>query len=255
MPAIIVLTMRQMTFPPSVGEPVQQVLIVDDDAGLRSEIGQYLTEYGYRTHMAASGHEMDRVLGSTQIDVVILDVMLPGEDGLSICRRIAERPGPGIIIVSARGEQLDRVLGLEFGADDYLPKPCAPRELLARVRSVLRRRSAAGPGEPRQHRDYAFAGFVLDKAGTRLRAPNGAVLALTPGELALLKIFLKSPRRVFSRSELVRLARGDMEDDLDRAVEVQISRLRRKLRSGCDEELIKTIRGAGYLLDAAVSQP
>jgi two-component system OmpR family response regulator len=236
-----------------VSAAVQQVLIVDDDAGLRSEVGQYLAGYGYGSHLAADAMEMDRVLGSTPIDVMILDLMLPGEDGLSICRRMADRPGPGIIIVSARGEQLDRVLGLELGADDYLAKPCAPRELLARVRSVLRRRAGAGAGERRTQTGSAFAGFVLDKGGSQLRAPNGAVILLSRGELQLLETFLERPRQILSRNDLVKLSRGEIE--ADRPVEVRISRLRRKLKGGCPQELIKTIRGAGYVFDPDVSPP
>jgi two-component system OmpR family response regulator len=236
--------------PQPVSVPVQQVLIVDDDAVLRSEIGQYLAGYGYRAHLAADALEMDRVLGSTPIDVMILDLMLPGEDGLSICRRMADRPGPGIIIVSARGDQLDRVLGLELGADDYLPKPCAPRELLARVRSVLRRQAGAR-GERRRQASFTFAGIVLDKARSQLQAPNGAAIMLSPGELGLLQIFLERPRQILSRNDLIKLLRGDIE--AGRAVEVQMSRLRRKMKGACEHELIKTIRGAGYILDADVS--
>ena len=242
-----------MTYSPIV--PVQQqVLIVDDDAALSGEISRYLAECGYRTHVAGDALEMDRLLAAAPIDLLILDLMLPGEDGLSICRRMSLRPGPAIIIVSARSEQVDRVLGLELGADDYLAKPCAPRELLARVRSVLRRRTAGGQQERRPQGGWLFGSLMLDRARTQLRASNGATVLLSPGEMALLQIFLEHPREILSRETLIRLARGDAEGDLDRALEVQISRLRRKLHSYSDQELIKTIRGAGYLLDAGVSQ-
>jgi two-component system OmpR family response regulator len=241
-----------MTYSPIV-PALQQVLIVDDDVALRGEMSRYLAECGYRTHVAGDALEMDRLLGSSPIDLLILDLMLPGEDGLSICRRMSLRPGPAIIIVSARSEQVDRVLGLELGADDYLSKPCAPRELLARVRSVLRRRTAGG-GERRPQGGWLFGGMMLDRARTQLRAGNGATVLLSPGEMALLQIFLEHPREILSRESLIRMARGDAEGDLERALEVQISRLRRKLQSYGDQELIKTIRGAGYILDAAVSQ-
>jgi two-component system, OmpR family, response regulator len=240
-----------MTYSPIVSAQ-QQVLIVDDDAGLRSEVSRYLTDYGYRTHVAGDAVEMDRLLGVTPIDLLILDLVLPGEDGLSICRRMSQGPGPAIIIVSARAEQVDRVLGLELGADDYLGKPCAPRELLARVRSVLRRR-AAGGGERRPHGGYLFAGLMLDRARAQLRDPSGAAIMLSPGEMALLQIFLEHPREILSRESLIRMARGDIDGDLHRAMEVQISRLRRKLNGGGSQELIKTVRGAGYILDASVS--
>jgi two-component system OmpR family response regulator len=144
------------------------------------------------------------------------------------------------------------VLGLELGADDYMAKPCAPRELLARVRSVLRRRAGGGPAERRRPASLVFAGLVLDKARSQLQAPNGAAILLSPGELALLEVFLERPRQILPRNDLIKLLRGDVE--ADRAVEVQMSRLRRKLKGGCKQEVIKTIRGAGYILDAEVSR-
>jgi two-component system OmpR family response regulator len=233
--------------------PRQQVLIVEDDTGLRQEVSDYLSECGYLTHAVADATEMEKVMMSTPVDLIILDVMLPGEDGLSICRRLSERPGPAIIIISARGEQIDRVLGLELGADDYLPKPCAPRELLARVRAVLRRQVQAALSDRRPQSGYRFAGFVFDNTRAQLRAPNGATILLTAGEVALLNVFLEHPRRVLTRDELLDMARGDSVDVFDRAVDVQVSRLRRKLGACCTDELIKTVRGAGYILDVGVS--
>ncbi len=233
--------------------PPQHVLVVEDDAGLRGEIVSYLTDCGYDVLAAQDGPAMERVLAATPIDLVILDVMLPGEDGLSICRRLADRPGPAIIMISARGEQIDRVLGLELGADDYLAKPCAPRELLARVRAVLRRHGATAGRERRPRNGYRFAGFLFDSARAQLKAANGATILLTAGEVALLNVFLETPRQIRSRDELLDKGRGETADVFDRAIDVQVSRLRRKLHSCCDEELIKTVRGAGYIFDAAVS--
>jgi len=232
--------------------PIRHILVVDDDRELRGEIGRYLADYGFVIHMAADGLAADRVLAAAPIDLVILDVMLPGEDGLSICRRLRARGAAAIIMVSAMGGEIDRVLGLELGADDYLAKPCSPRELLARVKAVLRRQSD-GRRPAIDGAGYRFLGFTLDAARRQLRTPSGATVLLTAGEIAMLNVFLENPRQVMSRDRLVELALGAEADVFDRAVDVQISRLRRKLHAGGDEDIIKTVRGAGYLFDAAVS--
>jgi two-component system OmpR family response regulator len=197
---------------------------------------------------------MEDVLAAEPIDLIILDVMLPGEDGLSICRRLADEGGPAIVMVSAMGEEVDRVLGLELGADDYLPKPCSPRELLARVRAVFRRLDEVRGGAPRKGRTYQFMGFIVDTLRRQLRAPNGTTILLTAGEFSLLSAFLENPQRILSRDQLLEHARGVQIDVFDRAVDVQISRLRRKLHACVDVEIIKTYRGAGYLFDAKVSR-
>jgi two-component system OmpR family response regulator len=198
---------------------------------------------------------MDAALGGAPIDLIVLDVMLPGEDGLSICRRLSDEGGPAIIMLSAMGGEIDRVLGLELGADDYLAKPCSPRELLARVRAVMRRQEEARGGAPRRGKTYHFLGFSLDAPRRQLRAPNGTSILLTAGEFSLLSAFLDHPQRILSRDQLIELARGSEADVFDRAVDVQISRLRRKLHSFVEQEIIRTYRGAGYLFDAKVSRP
>jgi two-component system OmpR family response regulator len=235
--------------------PARHVLVVDDDTQLREEMTGYLREHGYEMHAAGDAAAMERVLAAQPIDLIVLDVMLPGEDGLSICRRLTDDGGPAIIMVSAMGEEVDRVLGLELGADDYLPKPCSPRELLARVRAVMRRLDEVRGGAPRKGKTYHFLGFVLDTLRRQLRAPNGAVILLTGGEFSLLSAFLEHPQRILSRDQLLEYARGAQTEVFDRAVDVQISRLRRKLHACVEDEIIKTYRGAGYLFDAKVSRP
>ena len=228
------------------------VLVVDDDVGLRDQVADYLNQNGYSAHTATNAQEMDSVLAAEAIDLIVLDVMLPGENGLSICRRMAEPPGPAIIIMSAMGDEVDRVVGLELGADDYLAKPVSPRELLARVRAVLRRREGAPAGQ-RGGNVYHFAGFQLDIARRQLKAPDGVVVLLTPGEFSLLAAFLESPSRVLSRDTLIEFVCGDDADVFDRAIDVQLSRLRSKLKAHGGAGLIRTVRGAGYICDTQVS--
>ena len=235
--------------------PARHILVVDDDTALREQVVDYLADHGYRTHAAGSGAAMEEVLAAEPIDLVILDVMLPGEDGLSICRRLSDRGGPAIVMMSAMGEEVDRVLGLELGADDYLPKPCSPRELLARVRAVMRRVDDVRNGGPRRGKLYHFLGFTVDAQRRQLRAPSGASILLTAGEFSLLNVFLDQPQRILSREELLEQARGGDTDVFDRAVDVQISRLRRKLHACIEGEIIRTFRGAGYMFDAKVSRP
>lgn len=229
-----------------------QILVVEDDLGLREEVADYLSRNGYVAHTATNALEMDSVLASTRVDLVVLDLMLPGENGLSICRRIADPAGPAIIIMSAMGGEVDRVVGLELGADDYLSKPVSPRELLARVRAVLRRRDSAPAGQ-KAGTVYHFAGFQLDIGRRQLRAPEGVVVLLTPGEFTLLTAFLESPGRVLSRDVLVEQVCGDDADVFDRAIDVQLSRLRSKLKVHGGAGLIRTVRGAGYICDAQVA--
>ncbi len=231
-------------------EPLARILIVDDDPGLLQQTADYLAEHGYEVRVAHDGAAMQKVLDEEAVQLILLDVMMPGEDGLSICRRLRDTGGPPVIMVSALGEEIDRVLGLELGADDYMAKPCSPRELLARVRAVLRRRDAS-PAEP-QGRAYEFAGYRLDTVRRQLRGPSGVVVLLTAGEFSLLSAFLERPRRILSREELLEHARGGDAEVFDRAIDVQISRLRRKLVASSGEALIRTFRGAGYMLDERV---
>jgi len=235
--------------------PARHVLVVDDDSQLREQVAGYLSEHGFQVHVAADARAMDLVLSSAPIDLVVLDLMLPGEDGLSICRRLTADGGPAIIMVSAMGEEIDRVLGLELGADDYLAKPCSPRELLARVRAVFRRLEEVRGGAPRKGKAYQFQGFVVDALRRQLKSPSGATILLTSGEFSLLSAFLDHPQRILSRDQMLEIARGQDADVFDRAVDVQISRLRRKLHACSETEIIKTVRGAGYMFDVAVTRP
>ncbi|MBG7614478.1 response regulator transcription factor [Brevundimonas sp. BAL450] len=228
-----------------------RLLVVDDDPGIREVLCDYLDRHGYAAEPAASAAEMDRALQARPADLVVLDVMMPGEDGLSACRRLASR-GQAVVMLSAMGEETDRIVGLELGADDYLAKPCNPRELLARVRAVLRRRDGSAPvGEAPV---LAFAGWRLDLTRHELTAPDGRAVTLTAGEFALLHALVRRPGRVMSRDQLLDAAFGQTTDSFDRAVDVQISRLRKKLDDGSGRSLIVTRRGEGYLFDTPVTQ-
>lgn len=231
-----------------------RLLVVDDDSDLRAAIAGYLGEHGFAATTAENVAAMDRALSAQAFEAVVLDVMMPGEDGLSACRRLAEAGGPAIIMLSAMGDDIDRILGLELGADDYLPKPCNPRELLARIKAVLRRREQHGAVRRAVGVSFAFAGFRLDVARRQLRGPDGVVALLTNGELGLLTAFLENPRRVLSRDELLDLSRDGEVEVFDRATDVQVSRLRRKLQIGAEHSLIQTQRGVGYMLDAHVTR-
>lgn len=232
---------------PSFAKPTR-ILVVDDDAGIRNLLAEYLAQQGYDTRTAASATEMDQALASAQRpDLIVLDVMMPGEDGLSVVRRLAGK-GPPVVMLSAMGEDTDRIVGLELGADDYLAKPCNPRELLARIKAVLRRPQGPMDEAPA----LLFAGWRLDLVQRSLTRPDGGVLGLTPGEFALLRAFTDSPGRVLTRDQLLERARGDGADIFDRAMDVQISRLRKKLDDGSGLELIRTLRGEGYSFSAKV---
>ena len=220
-----------------VGRREADVLIVDDDDGLRREMAAYLGAHGYRVHQAPEARTARRILKTEPIQLVVLDVMLPGEDGLSLCRSLADEPGPAVLMLSAMGEPLDRVVGLELGADDYVAKPLEPRELLARVRALLRRSGVAGSAKGKI---YGFAGFRFDILRRRLSAPDGDMLMLTPGELTLLCAFIDNPQVILSREKLFSLTRGEAAPTLDRAIDVQVSRLRRKLNDKSLAEVIKT---------------
>jgi two-component system OmpR family response regulator len=235
--------------------PVRSVLVVDDDRELRDQVTGYLREHGYSAQAVPDATEMERILASTPVDMVILDVRLPGEDGLSVCQRLSASGGPAIIILSGLAEEVDRILGLELGADGYLAKPCSPRELLAHVRAVFRRMDDARMSSAPRLRTVQFAGFSVDPMRRQLRAPDGTIILLTSGEFSLLTAFLDHPQRILSRDQLLEAARGSQVDVFDRAVDVQISRLRRKLNGSAEGEIIKTVRGLGYLFDAKVIRP
>lgn len=231
-------------------EAAPRILVVDDDPGIREVLTDYLAQHGYTAEGAATAAEMDRAMAVRAPDLVVLDVMMPGEDGLSVCRRLAGK-GPPIVMLSAMGEDTDRIIGLELGADDYLAKPCNPRELLARVRAVLRR-----PREPAQPEGpcLAFAGWRLDLLRRELTRPDGELVGLSAGEFALLRAFAERPGRIMSRDQLLEHARGADADVFDRAMDVQISRLRKKLDDGSGLEMIHTLRGEGYRFDVRVER-
>jgi two-component system, OmpR family, response regulator len=232
------------------------ILVVDDDPDLRKLIGDFLSGHGYRVEVAENAAAMRVSLAKQRPDLVILDVMMPGEDGLSAARRLITEGGPPVIMLSALGSDTDRIIGLEVGADDYLPKPCNPRELLARVRAVLRRRAApVADGSPTDSARYEFAGWRLDLMRRELRDPAGTFINLSDGEFALLRTFIEHPQRVLSRDQLIDITRGRNIEVYDRAIDSQISRLRRKLNERVDVELIRTVRNEGYMLLAKVTRP
>lgn len=230
-----------------------RILIVDDDPGIRDVVSEFLTRHGYQVQTAPDARGMEQELARGPVDLIVLDVMMPGEDGLAICRRLSAQPGgPAIIMLSAMGEDTDRIVGLELGADDYLPKPCNPRELLARVRAVLRRRhEPRGAAESGMGAACEFAGWRLDLVRRDLRSPQGVVVNLSSGEFSLLRAFVERPQRVLTRDQLLDYARGRDTEAFDRAIDVQISRLRRKLDDSSGE-LIRTIRSEGYMFTPKV---
>jgi two-component system OmpR family response regulator len=225
-----------------------RILVVDDDPDLRRLIADFLAGHGYRVTAAADVPAMQREITREMPDLIILDVMMPGEDGLSAARRLAAERGPAVIMLSALGSDTDRIVGLEVGADDYLAKPCNPRELLARVRAVLRRRQAPEDRGDEARSAYEFAGWRLDLRRRDLRDPSGVYIDLSDGEFALLRCFVERPQRVLSRDQLLDQAHGGNREIFDRAVDSQVSRLRRKLNDRAQDELIRTVRNEGYML-------
>lgn len=237
-------------------EQETHVLVVDDDAQVRQLVARFLREHGYRTSGARDGREMREALASTRIDLIVLDLMLPGTSGLDLCRELRARSSVPIIMLTARGEDTDRIVGLELGADDYIPKPFNPRELLARIRAVLRR-AAASPDATRPigGRRISFAGYVLDTQRREINSPDGVAIDLSGGEYDLLLAFIEHPNRVLSRDQLLELSRNRTADSFDRSIDVQVSRLRRKLEGGGNTPtLIKTVRGAGYIFVPTVKR-
>jgi two-component system OmpR family response regulator len=251
-----------------------RILIVDDDAGIRSLVASFLEKHGF--HVDAAGHpaEMRERLAQADYALIVLDVMMPGEDGLSALRELQRIGGPPVIMLSAVGTDIDRIVGLEIGAEDYLAKPCNPRELLARIRTVLRRTAhAAAAGQPAQQpvppplsgaaaaqeaqqpTVLHFAGWRMDLETRLLHDPQDRPVDLSDGEFRLLRALVQHPRRVLTRDQLVQYALGAESDSYDRAIDVQISRLRRKLVFGKDRtELIRTVRSEGYMFMPPVSR-
>ena len=231
------------------------ILIVDDDREIRDLTGRYLRKHGYRVDSAGDAKAMDRLLRDGKFDLIVLDLMLPGEDGLSICRRLRAATRIPIVMLTAVAEDTDRIIGLEIGADDYLTKPFNPRELLARIRAVLRRAEAPGfPSDPGEG-VLAFAGWRLDPARRELRNPDGVLVELTAGEFDLLLALVEHPRRVLSRDRLLDLTKGRDAQPFDRSIDVQVSRLRRKIEADPkNPDFVKTVRSVGYIFTAPVER-
>ena len=236
-------------------ETLPTLLVVDDDHDIRSLLAEYLDRNGYQTLTAKDGDGMWRVLETARPDLLVLDLNLPGEDGLMLCRSLRARSRLPIIMLTARSDPVDRILGLEMGADDYLAKPFEPRELLARIRSVLRRTHTLPPNlEPQPALRMYFAGWTLDIQARHLLDPQGVMISLSGAEFRLLRIFLEHPNRVLNRDQLLNLAKGREADPFDRSIDLQVSRLRQKLGDDAKSpQLIKTVRSEGYVLVAEVS--
>lgn len=233
------------------------IAVVEDDPEIRTLVAGLLTREGFEAAPCGGGEDLDRLMARRRVDLVILDLMMPGEDGLSICRRLQVAPrGPPVLMVTAKGDDLDRIIGLELGADDYLPKPFNPRELLARVRAILRRtRDAHRPAATRPAETYRFEGWTLDAGSRRLEAPDGRPVELTGGEYDLLMVFLSHAQRVLNRDQLLDWTRGRSSTPYDRAIDVQLSRLRRKLgENPRTPSFIRTVRGGGYLFAPRVQR-
>jgi len=229
--------------------PPEKVLIVDDDARLRALLQRFLEEQGYVVKSVANAEQMDRALGRELFSLMVLDLMMPGEDGLSVCRRLREHgERMPIIMLTAKGDEQDRIQGLELGADDYLAKPFNPRELVARIRSVLRRQVKELPGAPMQQGEkVSFGPFVLDLA-TRQLSKSGQVLALTTGEFSVMKALVQHPSEPLTRDKLMNLARGREWSAMERSIDVQVSRLRRLIEDDpANARYIQTVWGIGYV--------
>jgi two-component system, OmpR family, response regulator len=231
-----------------------RILIVDDDLEIRQLLVGYLSRNGFEAVPAANGREMWQALERHAIDLVVLDLMLPDADGLTLCRDLRAKSNVPVLMLTARGEETDRILGIEMGADDYLVKPFSPRELLARIKGILRRTRALPPNlKPDAQRCLVFAGRRLDTATRVLTGADGVATPLSGAEYRLLRILLDHPNRVLNRDQLVELIHGREADPYDRSIDVQISRLRQRLQDdGRESRLIKTVRGEGYVLAATV---
>jgi two-component system OmpR family response regulator len=230
------------------------ILVVDDDAELRQLLLEYFSERDYVVLLADGGVQMWEKINNNKIDLVILDLMLPGEDGLTLCRNLRTQSKTPILMLTARGDEMDRIVGLEMGADDYLHKPFIPRELLARVKNILRRATEERE-DNHNARALQFAGWVLDIDARHLIDSSGVIVSLPAGEFRILKMLAENPNRVLSRDQLLDVSSGREAGPFDRTIDVMISRLRRRLNDdGGDSALIKTIRSEGYLLASKVER-
>ena len=231
-----------------------RILIVDDDEDIRKLLEEYLRKNGFDAHAVADGPAMREALAAKPASLVVLDLMLPGEDGLSLCRQLRARSQVPVLMLTAKGDPVDRIIGLEMGADDYLAKPFDPRELVARIRSILRRAKALpADTEINVPESFSFSGWRLDTRERNLRAPDGVVVPLSGAEYRLLLIFLQNANAVVSRDQLSNFTFGHDADPLDRTIDMQVSRLRERLRDEAREPaIIKTVRGKGYVLAVRV---
>ncbi|MGR4864174.1 response regulator [Caulobacter sp. LARHSG274] len=230
------------------------VLIVEDDPSLRTLLSRVLREEGFHPLSAAHGAEMARVIDANPIDLILLDIMLPGSNGFELCRALRRSSQVPIIILSARDEETDRLIGLELGADDYIAKPFSNRELVARIRAILRRTQGGAQSAPRGYQLLAFSNWTLDPGRRELISPEGAVVDLSGAEFDLLLAFVSSPQRVIGRERLLEMSRTRLADASDRSIDVLVSRLRRKLAAVQAEPLLRTVRGVGYIFTAPVER-
>lgn len=232
------------------------ILVVDDNREIRDLVAKFLTKDGFRVSMAEDGKAMRKLLRESKIDLIVLDLMLPGEDGLTLCRQLRAESSIPVIMLTAKGEEIDRVIGLEMGADDYVAKPFSSRELLARIKAVLRRVQSLPPSqESMETGNFRFAGWKLDTARRELESADGVIVPLSTGEYDLLLALLQHPQRVLSRDQLLDLARGRAAAAFDRSVDTQVSRIRRKIEENPKEpEIIKTVWGGGYMFTPSVSR-
>lgn len=234
------------------------ILVVDDEQEIRELLGRFLQQHGYSCSLAADGTAMERVLARSEIDLIVLDLMLPGEDGLALCRQLRSRCNIPVIMLTAMGDETDRIIGLEMGADDYIAKPFSPRELLARIKAVIRRANSL----PERHRNHLTPGsqrlrfdqWLFDTAKRELIDAQGVTLTLSTAEYDLLSAFVEHPQRVLSRDQLLDLARGRESQLFDRSIDTLVSRLRRKLeRDPKKPQLIKTVWGGGYMFTPEIN--
>ena len=227
----------------------RKILVIDDDKRLRDLLQRYLGEQGFTVKTAENATVMDKLRTRENFDLIILDLMLPGEDGLSICRRIrSSEPDQAVIMLTAKGDDVDRIVGLEMGADDYLPKPFNPRELVARIQAVLRRRITAVPGAPTPENKTITFGDIEVDLSTRILKRKGEIQPMTTGEFAVLKVLLEHPRQPLSRDRLMTLARGREQGPFDRAIDVQVSRLRKLVEpEPASPRYLQTVWGFGYV--------
>nr|WP_279597633.1 response regulator [Methylobacterium sp. J-067] len=243
------LESRAMTAPAT-----PHILVVEDDREISALVARYLRGNDCRVTLAGDGREMERALAEARIDLIVLDLMLPGEDGFSLCRRLRETSQIPILMLTAKSEEVDRILGLELGADDYLAKPFNPRELLARIRAILRRVSAEAP-EPDERKRLHFAGWTLDVSLRQLLSPEGARVSITGAEFDLLHALCLRPGRVLSRDQLLDLTQGRAAGPFERSIDVLVSRIRQKIEIDTrNPEYIRTIRSGGYLFTPEVTR-